>query len=259
MNSISTPSSGSDNPTITPPLTQQVVTVNLQNIPLLFGLDSATLAEIGSAMLFRSFERGSYVLHKGAPGDHLMFLLSGRLQVVDLTDDGREIGLSFITPGDYFGELSIIDGQVRSASVIAIEPSLSAFMPRIQALKLIYTHAAVAERVLKRLANKIRQATIHRSILGIPNAFQRVFTLFNQLASIAPGGLVVIENMPTQQEIAIMVNTSRETVSRAQQVLLQKGIIEKDLRRLIVRQPAALKEIAQEVPPISHNETLYPS
>ena len=98
------------------------------------------------------------------------------------------------------------------------------------------------ERVLKRMAANIRTLTNYRTILGIPNAFQRVFALLNQFAKLAPGGLVVIEKMPTQQEISIMLNTSRETVSRAIHILIQKGVVEKDMRRLIVRQPDALRK-----------------
>lgn len=220
---------------------RRVVTVYLQKIPLLAGVDSERLAKVGSALLLRSVERGHSILHKGGVGDHLLFLLSGRLQAVDLTEDGREIGLSFLTPGDYFGELSIIDGLPRSASVVACEASLVAFLPRTQALELIYETPLVAERLLKRMASTIRTAANYRTILGIPNAFQRVFALLNQFAKTAPGGLVVIEKMPTQQEIAIMVNTSRETVSRAIHILIQKGVVEKDMRRLIVRQPEALR------------------
>jgi len=232
---------------------QPTVTVHLQNIPLLSGLDPVLLTEVGGAMLFRTFERGSHVLHKGSSGDHLLFLLHGRLQVVDLTEDGREIGISFISPGDYFGELAIIDGLERSASVVASDPSLTAFLPRAQALKLIYSNPLVAERMMTRLASKIRLATNHRKILGIPNAFQRVFALFYQLSTISPGGLMVIDNIPTQQQVAIMANTSRETVSRALQILLQKGIVEKDLRRLIVRQPELLKAMAEEAPVVPNN------
>ena len=224
-----------------PPL-RQVVTVHLQKIPLLANVDTETLTQVAAALQIRSVDRGQHVLHKGGMGDHLMFLLSGRLQVVDLTEDGREIGLSFLTPGDYFGELSIIDGLPRSASVLACEISLLAFLPRAQALVLIYQNPLVAERLLKRMAATIRTAASYRTILGIPNAFQRVFALLNQFAKIAPGGLVVIEKMPTQQEIAIMVNTSRETVSRAIHILIQKGVVEKDMRRLIVRQPEALRK-----------------
>lgn len=230
--------------------TRQVVTVHLQKIPLLAGVDTETLTQVAAALQLRSVERGNHVLHKGSIGDHLLFLLSGRLQAVDLTEDGREIGLSFLTAGDYFGELSIIDGLPRSASVVACEPSLLAFLPRVQALALIYHNPLVAERLLKRMASTIRTAANYRTILGIPNAFQRVFALLNQFAKIAPGGLVVIEKMPTQQEIAIMVNTSRETVSRAIHILIQKGVVEKDMRRLIVRQPEALrKAVSNEAGP----------
>lgn len=222
--------------------TRQVVTVHLQKIPLLAGVDAETLTQVAAALQLRTVERGHHVLHKGSVGDHLLFVLSGRLQAVDLTEDGREIGLNFLTAGDYFGELSIIDSLPRSASVVACENSLIAVLPRTQALALIYQNPLVAERLLKRLASSIRTAANYRTILGIPNAFQRVFALLNQFAKIAPGGLVVIEKMPTQQEIAITVNTSRETVSRAIHILIQKGVVEKDMRRLIVRQPEALRK-----------------
>ena len=220
---------------------RQVVTVHLQKIPLLANVDSETLNRVAAALQLRTVARGDHVLHKGGGGDHLLFLLAGRLQAVDMMEDGREVGLNFLAAGDYFGELSIIDGLPRSASVVALENSLIALLPRSHALALIYQNPLVAERLLKRMAANIRTAANYRTILGIPNAFQRVFALLNQFAKIAPGGLVVIEKMPTQQEISIMVNTSRETVSRAIHILIQKGVVEKDMRRLIVRQPDALR------------------
>jgi CRP-like cAMP-binding protein len=229
---------------------KRVLTINLQQIPLLAGLDSKTLAQVGQSMTFRSYPKGTYVLHKGDEGAYLLFLLSGRLRVVDLTEDGREVGLSFLLSGDYTGELSIIDGMPRSASVVAAEPSLLAFLHRARAQELIYTQPLVAERVLKRTVAKVRQASGYRAILGINNAFQRFFMLICQMAAPGPGGLVVIENLPTQQEIAAMINTSRETVSRALHVILEKGIVEKDMRRLIVRNPAALRRMANlPIPP----------
>ena len=218
------------------------ITIHLNNIPLLTGVDEATLRQVASVLQVRSAERGGHILHKGDTGDHLLFLLSGRLQAVDITEGGREIGLSFLEPGDYFGELSIIDGMPRSASVIACEPSMYALLSRPHALELIHNNPLVAERVLKRFAASIRRASNFRTILGIPNAFQRVYALLDYLAQKNQGGLVVIERLPTQQEISIMVNTSRETVSRAIHMLIQRGVVEKDLRRLIVRRPDVLRE-----------------
>jgi CRP/FNR family transcriptional regulator, cyclic AMP receptor protein len=218
------------------------ITIHLNNIPLLMGVDEATLRQVASVLQVRTAERGGHILHKGDTGDHLLFLLSGRLQAVDITEGGREIGLSFLEPGDYFGELSIIDGMPRSASVIACEPSMYALLSRPHALELIHNNPQVAERVLKRFAASIRRASNFRTILGIPNAFQRVYALLDYLSQKGQGGLVVIERLPTQQEISIMVNTSRETVSRAIHTLIERGVLEKDLRRLIVRQPDVLRE-----------------
>lgn len=221
--------------------TGHVISVHLQKIPLLAGVSAETLAVIAAALQLRTVERGTHVLQKGSPGDHLLFVLSGRLQAVDMAEDGREIGLNLLVSGDYFGELSIVDGLPRSVSVVALENSLIALLPRTQALALIYHTPLIVERLLKRMASSIRMAVDYRTILGIPNASQRVFALLQQFAKVAPGGLVVIEKLPTQQEMAIMVNTSRETVSRAIHILLIKGVVEKDLRRLIVRQPEELR------------------
>jgi len=226
--------------------TKQTLTVQSFNIPLLEGVDEDYLKQVGADLQIQTVERGKTVLHKGSMGNHLMFLLTGRLQVVDITQGGQEVGLNFLFPGDYFGELSIIDGLPRSASVVASEKSLIALLPRTKALTLIHNNPLVSERMFKKMAASIRSAANYRAILGIPSARQRVFALLYQFAKLAPGGLVVIENMPTQQEIAIMVNTSRETVSRAIQILLQKGVVEKDLRRLIVRQPAELSKVVNQ-------------
>ena len=226
--------------------TPQTVTIHLQKIPFLAGVDEAALKLVEAALVVKKVERGNRVLEKGDTGEHLFFLLAGRLQVVDLHEDGREIGLNFLAPGDYFGELSIIDGLPRSATVLACENSLIGLLPRTQALDLIYHNPLLVERMLKRMCSSIRNATNYRAIVGIPQAFQRVFTLLNQFAKVAPGGMVVIEKLPTQQEVAIMVNTSRETVSRALHTLIDKGIVEKDLRRLIVREPEALRKAAMD-------------
>jgi CRP-like cAMP-binding protein len=83
-------------------------------------------------------------------------------------------------------------------------------------------------------------------LLGIPNAYQRVFALLSQMSSAMPGGLIEVQNLPRQQQIAIMLNTSRETVSRAIAELVQAGVVEKDGRRLIVRRPTELARWASK-------------
>src|SRR5206468_11168328 len=84
------------------------------------------------------------------------------------------------------------------------------------------------------------------ALLAIPNAQQRVYALLVQMGQQMPGGLVVIQNLPKQQEVAIMINTSRETVSRAVAHLVSIGILEKDFKRLIVRDPQRLRRLATQ-------------
>lgn len=223
------------------PALNDATTALLKRISLLEGLEPALLERIAGYLHLRYYERGQWVLRKGNPGDQLLFLLTGQLQVVDMTQDGRDVGLNFLEPGDYFGELSVIDGLPRTASVVATAYSQVAALPRAQALDLFLHHPQVAQRVLSRMARAIRKSSDYRSILAIPNAYQRVYALLDQMKTVAPGGLLVIDRLPTQQEIAIMINTSRETVSRAMQILSQRGVVEKDLKRLIVRKPEQLK------------------
>ena len=101
----------------------------------------------------------------------------------------------------------------------------------------------------------VRNLSNYRTLLAIPNAQQRVCALMLQLGQQMPGGLVVIQNLPKQQEIAIMINTSRETVSRAIGQLIAAGVLEKDYRRLIVRDPKRLRLLAQSPPPASGLKT----
>src|SRR5207237_1184767 len=108
----------------------------LARLPLFEGVDARTLEETAAHTTWRELKKRQQVLSKGAVGDHLLFLASGRLQVLDVTESGREIGLNLLMPGDYFGELSIIDGQPRSASVVAIENSVVALVPKAQAWQL---------------------------------------------------------------------------------------------------------------------------
>lgn len=217
---------------------------HLASLPLLAGLDAAVLAQLAHSVIWREVKKRDGVILKGSPGEHLLFLIKGRLQVLDVTESGREIGLNLLVPGDYFGEISVIDDLPRSASVVAMEACLIGLLPKAQTLALFHQNPLVAERILKGLAKKLRTASIYQTILCLPNASQRVFALLQRFCQVAPGGLVVVEQAPKQQELAIMANTSRETVSRAIKVLQDAGVVEKDNHRLIVRKPKELEALA---------------
>jgi CRP-like cAMP-binding protein len=218
----------------------------LRNIPLLADLSDEVLGRLAGLMSVRHFQRRGFVFINGQQGDDLLFLLEGRLQVVNVTEDGRDVGIHFISPGDYFGELSVIDGLPRSASVVAVSPAQVAFLPRQHARTLIFRNPLVAERMLTHLALTVRLSSSRRMLLSIPNAFQRVYTQLLQFSRKDNSGTLVIEDMPTHQEIAIMVNTSRETVSRAINALFELSAMEKRSHHLVVLKPDILKKAAEE-------------
>lgn len=219
--------------------------MNLREFSIFASLAEPHLAEVERTLRIRNLERGDVVCRKEDPADGLYLLASGRLQVVEITEDGREVGLNLIQPGAFFGELSVIDDLPRSAHIVAIEPSVMGVLPQAAARELFYRIPSMAEAMMKHLAGKVRAMSNQRVLLGIPSAFQRVFTLLQQMSQAMPGGLVVVQDVPKQQQIAIMLNTSRETVSRAIAELVQAGVVEKDLRRLIVRKPETLQQWAK--------------
>jgi len=212
----------------------------VRRLSLFEGLSENAILRISQNVVLKSIKKQESVLNKGDRGFFLCFLLSGGLQVIDSTDDGKEIGIQFLRTGDYFGELSVIDGQLRSASVIATAHSKVLTLRHAIALDLFHNEPLVVERVLKKLAGTIRANAMQRVINANPSASQRVSAMLYNLTSVAPGGLSVINELPTQQQLAIMINTSRETVSRCMASLLERGIVERDYRRLIVRRPEEL-------------------
>ena len=142
----------------------------LRQQALLRNVADDVIAWISHRIRYRRYNRRDSVVQKGEAGSSLLMLMSGRLQVIALSEDGREVGLSFVEPGDYFGELSIIDGGPRSASIIAATESVVGFLPQAAAQALFYQNPAVVEALLQRLCRTIRQASSYRSLPGLTSA-----------------------------------------------------------------------------------------
>jgi CRP/FNR family cyclic AMP-dependent transcriptional regulator len=224
------------------------IQVHLRKIPLLADLPPEDIARIKPELRFRHYNKRDVVLHKGGSGDALLFLLSGQLQVVDITEDGRAIGLRILTPGDFFGEIALINDSTRSASVVATSDVLVAFLPAPIAMHLFSHSPSVAQQMLKHLAQKIQRDSEFRAILSINNTARRIYTylaLMQTPAQDAAGSRPVVENLPTHQDIANMINTSRETVTRALLTLVQQGIVQKEANRLVILDPAGLQRLIQ--------------
>lgn len=234
---------------------QHIASIELLKTQHLFkGLSDETLEELRHRIRFQEYRKNDYILHKGGTGDSLLLLFTGRLQVISLSEEGKEVGLNFIEAGDYFGEIAIIDGGPRSAAVIATTTSVVGFLPKTHALNLFHNSPILAERILNRLCQIIRQETLYRTNLGSSKAYTRIYSvLFGKTTTLPPQDKILpapikrplaVENLPNQQAIAIMANVSRETVSRALQALVKAGIIQKDTKRIVIQNPELLEKLA---------------
>lgn len=235
----------------------------LRKQPILGLLSEQELARTLSAARLVQFQKRATVLLKGQALDHLAILLSGKLQVIDHLPNGQEIGLSIIQPGNFFGELAVIDRRPRSATLIALLPATIIQIPGDVARKLFFEHPRIAERMMTHFAQMIRRSNELRALLALPNAFQRVFALLDSMKERQADGTLIINDLPTHQELAIMANTSRETVTRALSLSAGNGILQKQGRQLQICNPAALQRLANgtglpAVQPRSRAEAPHP-
>ena len=217
----------------------------LSQFPLLQPLQRESLEALSAQMSLRSFPRRAMVMSKDAPASELGFLVDGRLQGVDFTVDGRSVGLYFVDPFDYFGELSLVDGKPPAEFVVAAVKSTVAFLDAKLAKDLILNNPGLAQAVLLRLANRVRVVMAQRTLLSLPNPFQRLCVLILQLPQRTERGVTEVDQSPTHQELAIMINASRETVTRSFQLLFLNKVLEREGNVLRLIQPGVLKDIAE--------------
>jgi CRP-like cAMP-binding protein len=241
------PAAGAANATPAAPAAEQSVNlqIHLRKIPLLAELTDEEMARVKGDLRIRHYAKREVVLQKGGAGDSLLFLLQGQLQVIDITEDGRAIGLRMLAPGDFFGEIAVINDSIRSASVVALTPVLVALLPRATALHLFSHSPSVANQMLRFLANKVQRDSEFRALLSIHNTAKRIYSFLELLKEKKDDDQEVVENLPTHQDIANMINTSRETVTRTLLTLVQQGIIKKGTHKLIIINPEALQKLAQ--------------
>ncbi|MCK4716415.1 MAG: Crp/Fnr family transcriptional regulator [Candidatus Marinimicrobia bacterium] len=209
----------------------------LKNIPMFADLKDEILEKIFNLMQKRLYKRNNMILMEEDMGDTLFILNKGSVKITRLSDDGREVILSILGDGDFFGEMSIFDGESRSANVIALEDSEVFILKRGDFLDLLEKHPKIAIVLLEELAIRLRRSDQQIEGLSLSDAENRIAMSIIRLAEdlgVIKLGQVIIDNLPFQQDIANMTGTSRETVSRMLKLLERKGWIQRKGRKLII-------------------------
>ena len=221
----------------------------LSTFPLFKSLGEEDLGYLAQRSQSERFARRAVVLNAGPQEDRVCFLFEGRLQGVDFTIDGREVGLYFVDPGDFCGELSVFDTGTQPEYVIALNSAVVVFVPVGVLREVAARQPTVMTSLGLKLAARIRQMTFQRSLLALPNITQRVCCQLWSLVTEEEKNSeksAEIKNPPTHMEIAIMLNVSRETVTRVFQNLQNRKIVQRDgPGSLIINNLELLKEYAE--------------
>lgn len=215
----------------------------LASVPLFSGLDLSDRQRFLDVTRERTYPRGSVILFENDPGDSLYIVRQGRVKVVLIGEDGREIILGVLGPGDHFGEQSLIDQQPRSATVIAMEDASLLILHRDDFRRRVESSPAIAWALLTELSRRLRRADEKIGGLVLLDVPGRIARLLLDFAGESGGR--TIEKALTHQTIAQMIGASRETVSRSMKDFQDAGWIAVERRRISITDETALKRLAQ--------------
>ncbi len=217
----------------------------LKHVPLFQELKEDELEALASVALYKTFPKNTVILLAEEEGDTLFIIDKGRVKVTILSEDGRELILDILSKGDFFGEMSLLDGRPRSATVVAIEDSELLILRRGDFIRLIERIPRIAAQVMAILASRLRKADQKIEGLALLDVTGRVAGTLQQLAqehgvSVEDG--IMIQNRPTHQVLANMSATTRETVSRVLKKLEHQGFISTQGKNVIILRDREAKE-----------------
>ncbi len=221
----------------------------LAGIELLTGLTPEELSGLERLCRWKRYPAREQIIdHQSDTGD-VFFVVSGRVRVVNYSVSGREITFNDMAEGAHFGELAALDGQPRSASVVALSDSLIASMPPEHFLGTLEKYPSVARKLMVHLAQVVRATTERIMDLSTLGATNRVHAdLLRRAQESADGdNQAVIHPIPVHGDIASRVSTTRETVARVMNDLARQGIVERKKDALVIRDVKRLQELVEEV------------
>lgn len=215
-------------------------------VPIFADLPTETITAIEKIGTRKKYSKDETILHEEDAGNALFVIVSGHVKVARSSSDGREVILSILAESDFFGEMALLDGLSRSANVIATEDSEVFMIRRDDFLKMLREHPEISVALLKELTTRIRAADLKIKSLSLKDAEGKVATVILQIAEDVgkiKQGVVEIEKLPLQQDLANMAGTSRETISRTLHSFAKKGLVELEGSKLRILNFEKFKEL----------------
>lgn len=225
----------------------------LAQVSLFAALPPAQRQAIERRCRWRTYKEDDQIIDRETDTQDVFFVVAGKARVVNYSPAGREVSFDEIGPGGCFGELASIDGQPRSAAVVAIRPTLAASLSAAVFREILESNPTVAQALLRRLAEVVRESTDRIMDLSTLGAHNRVYAeLLREARDSDPTAFERITNqasirpIPVHSDIAARVSTTRETVARVLGELARKGIVERESDALVLRDVARLTKMVRE-------------
>jgi CRP/FNR family transcriptional regulator, cyclic AMP receptor protein len=218
-----------------------VSTAVLKAVPLFASFPDDQLRLLTPVITRRSLPRSTTVMASGDPTDSLYIVLTGRLKVMMSDAEGKEVILSILGPGEFFGEMGLIDDAPRSASVVSIEACELLSIAKRDFKKCLAENFEMAQAVMRGLVRRLRDADRKIGSLALLDVYGRVARLLLDMSETVDGEKIVTKRLP-KQDIAKMIGASREMVSRVMKDLQMGGYIEVRGSNIVLRDSIVLPE-----------------
>ena len=209
----------------------------LRTVPIFSELTDSDISSLAKLSSRRRYPKDTVVFFENEEGDSFFMILEGRIKVTILGDDGREVILSMLGPGDFFGEMALLDNEPRSATAIAVEESELLQLHRTDFQTVLTDNRSITTALIKILTARLRRANHQISTLALLDVYGRVARVIVDMAReegrrLRDGRIAF--RRATHQEIANRIGTTRETVTRMLKDLERQGLIHIEGKEIVV-------------------------
>lgn len=209
----------------------------LKNIPTFSEVGEAELAVLADCATRKSYPKHNLIISEGDPAGPLFIIVSGKVRVFLDSESGKSVTLAIQKPGSYFGELSLLDDQPRSASIITLEPTVCALIPKQAFARWLRDHSEeVALGIMRGLTKRIRTLTENVRGLALYDVYTRLAKALHELA-VEENDELIIKEKVSHQDLANQVGSSREMVSKIMKDLTTGGYLAVEGKTLRIVKP----------------------
>jgi len=226
-----------------------MLSLRLREMPILSSLSQSDWEKIEHLFVEKRFGKDDYIFFEGDPFSWLGVVLEGRVKMIKHSENGKDVVLDLIAPGEMLGELAAFNGEPYPATAQAMEPTVVASIHRDDYLRLLKQYPALALRVIEELGRRLREAQEMIKSMAVERVERRIARILLKLAAATGSSSeegIVIELPLTRQDIAEMVGTTVETAIRTMSKFRKKGLVQTKRGRVVILDPHQLVRIAEE-------------